>query len=137
MRDFEYIDYIIQQLSYENNLDEDDYDMDIEVSVNYSLNFDEESRMAFGECDIFVDDDMHQDKLTIHIKAIGIFSYNINSLTDDIRKKCHIESLRILNPKWRDTLLKVTELVEIPPIELEDLQIDEAEVFIDNSENLN
>lgn len=135
VKDFEYLDYMIQQISYENNIDEEDFD--IEVSVNYTLNFDEDSRIAFGECDIFVDDDLHEGKLSIHVKTVGIFSYTMNALTDDVRKKYHMESISVLNPKWRETLLNITSLVEIPPIELEDLDIDEAEVILDNSEILN
>lgn len=135
VKDFEYLDYMIQQISYENNIDEEDFD--IEVSVNYTLNFDEDSRIAFGECDIFVDDDLHEGKLSIHVKTVGIFSYTMNVLTDDVRKKYHMESISVLNPKWRETLLNITSLVEIPPIELEDLDIDEAEVILDNSEILN
>ena len=135
VKEFDFIDYMIQQISYENNIDEEDFD--IEVSVNYTLNFDEESMIAFGECDIFVDDELHQGLLSIHVKTVGIFSYTMSALTEDMRRKYHIESISILNPKWRDTLLKITSLVELPPIELEDLEIDETEVILDNRETLN
>lgn len=136
MRDLEYLDLDILGMKYSKDIEEGD-DLDIEVSINYTLNFDEEERMAFGECYLNIDDDNHEGKLSIEIHTVGIFSYMADTLTDDLRKLFHKESIRVLNPKWNDLIYRFTELADIAPIELDLMEIEDDDITLGGGENLN
>ena len=47
MRGLKHIDDEIIELSYKKNISEDK-DLDLEISINYRLDFDEDARMCYG-----------------------------------------------------------------------------------------
>lgn len=136
MRDLEYLDIDILGMKYSKDIEEGD-DLDIEVSINYTLNFDEEEKMAFGECFLNIDDENHEGKLSIELHTVGIFSFMAAELTDDIRRVYHKESIRVLNPKWNELIYRLTELADIAPIELEEMEIEDGDISLGGGENLN
>ena len=56
MRGLKHIDDEIIELSYKKNISEDK-DLDLEISINYRLDFDEDARMCYGNAEIEIDDD--------------------------------------------------------------------------------
>lgn len=139
MNDFTFVDMNIDGITYRNNVFEEEMEVEvnIEVNIEYQMAFDEDSKMGFGSCEIMIEDENYEDLFTLNISTTGVFSYTAPELTDDLRKRYHKESIEILNPMWRDTILKITELAGIPPIVLEDLEVDEDEIRIDGVGTLN
>ena len=122
MRGLKHIDDEIIELSYKKNISEDK-DLDLEISINYRLDFDEDARMCYGNAEIEIDDDEHT-QLEIRIHTIGIFSYKADILTE-------------LNPHWNSLLTNLTMLAGIPPIELEPMEFEDAEIQLSHGEGLN
>lgn len=135
MRGLKHIDDEIIELSYKKNISEDK-DLDLEISINYRLDFDEDARICYGNAEIEIDDDEHT-QLEIRIHTIGIFSYKADILTDEIRRQLHAETVVELNPHWNSLLTNLTMLAGIPPIELEPMEFEDAEIQLSHGEGLN
>ena len=116
MRGLKHIDDEIIELSYKKNISEDK-DLDLEISINYRLDFDEDARMCYGNAEIEIDDDEHTQL--------------------EIRRQLHAETVVELNPQWNSLLTNLTMLAGIPPIELEPMEFEDAEIQLSHGEGLN
>ena len=135
--DLEFVTYDVVQLDFLNNMEEDT-EYELEISINYQLNYAEDDKMLVADCVIEIEDEDHKGDFRLSFNSMALFSYMQDNLTDEIREKYHRETVRILNPKWNDTLAKFSDLADIPLIELEEPDPDDVEiVFEDGSENLN
>ena len=131
-----YIDNEILEMNYKKDIDGTEVDMDIEISISYTLNFVEDERMCYGDAEITVQDESHS-MLYVNIHSIGIFSYMSSNLDDNERKQIHRETLKEMNPRWRELIQKLTELADIPPIVIDEFDFDDAEVKLDYGNILN
>ena len=135
--DLEFVTYDVVQLDFLNNMEEDT-EYELEISINYQLNYAEDDKMLVADCVIEIEDEDHKGDFRLSFNSMALFSYMQDNLTDEIREKYHRETVRILTPKWNDTLAKFSDLADIPLIELEEPDPDDVEiVFEDGSENLN
>ncbi len=135
MKGLKHIDNEVLELSYKKNINED-ADLELEISINYRLDFDEDARMCYGDAEIEIDDDEHT-QLEIRIHTVGIFSYKGDMLTDEIRRQLHAETVLQLNPHWNNLLTNLTMLAGIPPIELEPMTFEDADIQLTRGEGLN
>lgn len=135
MKGLKHIDNEIIELSYKKDIDEEK-DLELEISVDYRLDFDEDARMCYGDAQISIDDDEHS-QLRIRVHTVGIFSYKVDTLTDDIRRQLHAATVEELNPQWSNLVSNLTMLAGIPPIELEPMEFEDAEVQLNYGGGLN
>ena len=136
-KDLEFVQYDVVQFDFLNNM-EDDTEYELEISINYQLNYAEDDKMLVADTVIEIEDETHKGDFRLAFNSMALFSYMKDELTDEIREEYHRETVRILNPLWNDTLAKFSEIADIPAIELEEPDPDEVEiVFEDGSENLN
>ena len=135
--DLEFVTYDVVQLDFLNNMEEDT-EYELEISINYQLNYAEDDKMLVADCVIEIEDEDHKGDFRLSFNSMALFSYMQDNLNDQIREEYHRETVRILTPLWNETLNKFSDLADIPLIELEEPDPDEVEiVFEDGTENLN
>ena len=137
MKDLEMISYDVVQLDYLTNLEEDT-EYNLEISINYALNYAEDDKILLAESEIEIEDEDHEGLFRLAFTSNALFSYMNDNLTDELREKYHRATVELINPLWNETLAQFADLADIPPIDLGQPDLEDAEVvFEDSNEKLN
>ncbi len=139
MSDLEFISNEIVEMNFFNQLDaEEEVDMEVEISVELTLNYNEDDRVILADGILDIEDGAREDAFGISLHTLTMFSYIGDDLTDDIRRQYHVQAMNVINPIWNEILANISAMTESPLIELETPDMDDADiVFEDRDVRLN
>jgi hypothetical protein len=122
----------IIELKYIKNIPKPTGKLVIENSFNGK--FSESDQKSF--CDVYVSvHDENSNEISINLRLIGIFEYDIAQLTEEDKRNIEIEMYHRMYPLWSSIINSVFLIIGIPPITISLPKMEEDQMDIDSDKH--